>query len=291
VTVTDLAVEAQDLPRPLSPGLLLGARYRLDRIAGAGGMATVWRAYDERLQRAVAIKVISDALGASPAAVARFAHEARTHAGIQHPNLVRVYDYTIAADQPYLVMEYVDGATLSQRLDRGALSAATIRTLALELLSAIACVHDHGVLHRDIKCGNVLLDRHGHNRLTDFGLARLEDSTHLTRPNEVVGTLRFLAPELIQGQPASRQSDLFALGVLLRTAAKQARPEPRLAKLTRWLTQLDPRTRPADAHTALEFLGERPRRGPASGVRQQPRALRLRSRNLGAQAVRVDLHP
>jgi eukaryotic-like serine/threonine-protein kinase len=291
VTVTDLAVDLQDLPRALSPGLLLGARYRLDRIAGAGGMASVWRAYDERLQRPVAIKVISGALGASPAAVARFAREARTHAGIQHPNLVRVYDYAIAADQPYLVMEYVDGATLSKRLDRGGLSAAAIRTLALELLSAVACVHDHGVLHRDIKCGNVLLDRQGHVRLTDFGLARLEGSTHLTRPNKVVGTLRFLAPELIQGQPASRQSDLYALGVLLRTAAKRARPHAPLAKLTRWLTQKDPRTRPADAHIALEFLGERPRLAPASDVPQHPGARRLRSRNLGAQAVRIDLHP
>ncbi len=257
--VTDLAVDTQHLPRPLSPGQLIGTRYRLDRIAGAGGMATVWRAHDERLQRPVAIKVISDALAASPAAITRFAREARTHAGIQHPNLVQVYDYSVAADQPYLVMEYVDGATLSECLDRRGLTAATIQTLALELLSAIACVHDHGVLHRDIKCGNVLLDGQGHARLTDFGLAHLEDSTHIARPNQVVGTLRFLAPELIQGQPASRQSDLFALGVLLRTAAKHAGPEPRLAKLTSWLTQHDPWARPADAHGALEFLGGRPR--------------------------------
>ncbi len=257
--MADLAIDTQHLSRPLSPGQLIGARYRLDGIAGSGGMATVWRAHDERLQRPVAIKVISDALAASPAAITRFAREARTHSGIQHPNLVQVYDYSVAADQPYLVMEYVDGATLIERLDRGGLTAATIQTLALELLSAIACVHDHGVLHRDIKCGNVLLDRQGHARLTDFGLARLEDSTHVTRPNLVVGTLRFLAPELIQGQPASRQSDLFALGVLLRTAAKHARPEPRLAKLTSWLTQHDPRARPADARGALEFLGGRPR--------------------------------
>ena len=182
-------------------------------------MATVWRAHDQRLQRPVAIKVMSDTLAANAAAVARFAREARTHANIQHPNLVQVYDYSATAPQPYLVMEYIDGATLSQRLDRGGFSPTAIQTLARELLSALACVHDHGVLHRDIKPANILLGDDGRARLTDFGLARLDESTRITQPDEIVGTLRFLAPELLEGRPATRQSDLFALGVLLRTAA------------------------------------------------------------------------
>jgi serine/threonine-protein kinase len=287
--MTELVVDPQHQPPRLGPGQLIGARYRLDRIAGAGGMATVWRAYDERLQRPVAIKVLSDALAANPTAVTRFAREARTHAGIQHPNLVQVYDYSVAAAQPYLVMEYVDGATLSERLDRGGLTAATIQTLALELLSAIACVHDHGVLHRDIKSANVLLDHDGQARLTDFGLARLEDSSRITRPNEVVGTLRFLAPELIDGHPASRQSDLFALGVVLRTAATQADLEPPLSTLIEWLTQRDPQARPADAHAALELLTERPaqvrppRRTSAAG--QQPKRQALRPETQRALSV------
>jgi eukaryotic-like serine/threonine-protein kinase len=253
--VTDLQTGSHQLQQPLRSGELIGSRYRLEGIAGAGGMATVWRAYDERLQRPAAIKVISDALATNPAAVARFAREARTHARIQHPNLVQVYDYSVTAAQPYLVMEYINGCTLSERLDRGGLSASAIQALTVELLSAIACVHGHGVLHRDIKSGNVLMDKDGHARLTDFGLARLEDSTQITRTNEVVGTLRFLAPELIEGKPASRQSDLYALGVLLRTAtAKADAGPPPLPKLITWLTEPDPTARPSDAQAVLAAL-------------------------------------
>jgi serine/threonine-protein kinase len=252
--MTDLDTRTAHVAQPLRSGALIGSRYRLEDVAGAGGMATVWRAYDERLQRPVAIKVISDELSTNPAAVARFVREARTHAGIQHPNLVPVYDYSVTAVQPYLVMEYISGCTLSQRLDHGAFSAAEVHALAVELLSAIACVHSHGVLHRDIKTGNVLLDRDGHARLTDFGLARLEDATQITSTHEVVGTLRFLAPELIEGRPASRQSDLYALGVLLRTISRNAEPEPSLPRLVAWLTERDPDARPSDAHAALTGL-------------------------------------
>ena len=257
--MTDLHT-GSELTTPLQAGELVGSRYRLDGLAGSGGMATVWRAYDERLQRPVAIKVISDALATSPSAVARFAREARTHARIQHPNLVQVFDYSVTATRPYLVMEYVNGCTLSERLDRGRFSDAELHALAAELLSAIACVHNHGVLHRDIKSGNVLLDRDGHARLTDFGLARLEDATQITRPNEVVGTLRFLAPELIEGKPASRQSDLYALGVLLRTASPEAEADTPLPKLISWLTKPDPDARPSDAHAVLAALRNGQRR-------------------------------
>jgi serine/threonine protein kinase len=291
--VADTAIHTGHAPQALRSGELIGTRYRLDTVAGTGGMATVWRAHDERLQRPVAIKVISDALANDPAAVARFAREARTHAGIQHPNLVNVYDYSVTAAQPYLVMEYIAGSTLSERLDRGGFPAAAIQTLAAELLSAIGCVHDHGVLHRDIKPGNVLLDNDGHVRLTDFGLARLEDSTQITRANEVVGTLRFLAPELIEGEQASKQSDLYALGVLLRTASEDTQPpsgqrlvEPtspprvqpaaggRLEKLIRWLTQHDPKDRPRDAHAALAALPKRPEQSRRRISRQSDGATR-----------------
>ena len=252
--MTDLHLDTDHMQQVLRTGEVIGARYRLDGVAGAGGMATVWRAYDERLQRPVAIKVISDALATNPAAVARFAREARTHARIQHPNLVQVYDYSVTASQPYLVMEYISGCTLSERLDRGGLADAELHALATELLSAVACVHNHNVLHRDIKTGNVMLDKDGHARLTDFGLARLEDATQITRANEVVGTLRFLAPELIEGEPASRQSDLYALGVLLRTASGEEKAAAPLQELITWLTQHDAGARPRDAHAALRVL-------------------------------------
>jgi eukaryotic-like serine/threonine-protein kinase len=294
--VTDLQASSAHLHQPLRSGGLLGSRYRLEGVAGAGGMATVWRGYDERLQRPVAIKFISDELSTNPAAVARFAREARTHARIQHPNLVQVYDYSVTAAQPYLVMEYINGCTLSQRLDRG-LSPATIQALAVELLSAIACVHNHGVLHRDIKTGNVLIDKDGHARLTDFGLARLEDSTQITRTHEVVGTLRFLAPELIEGQPASRQSDLYALGVLLRTVTRDTDVNPPLPRLITWLTEPDPSARPSDAQAVLTALrseapakpgGSKPRPTEVADVTKVARATKAADVRQTAQAPRRD---
>ncbi len=250
---------------PLCPGARLGSRYRLICVAGAGGMSTVWRAHDERLERPVAVKVLSDALAGDPDAVARFIREAHTHAQIHHPNLVQVYDYRVTGDPRYLVMEYVDGCTLSRRLDRGSLSSGEVHTRASQLLSAVACVHDHHVLHRDIKCGNVLLDGEGNARLSDFGLARLEDSAPPSPAGEVVGTLRFLAPELLEGRPASRQSDLYALGVLLRAAATRAHVDPALGRAIRWLTEPDPEWRPSDARAVITALrnGQRHRDRPA----------------------------
>jgi serine/threonine-protein kinase len=274
--MTDLDIRLDNLAQPLRSGVLIGSRYRLEGVAGAGGMATVWRADDERLQRPVAIKVISDELSTNPAAVARFAREARTHAGIQHPNLVQVYDYSVTAVRPYLVMEYIRGRTLSQRLDDRAFSAAEVHALASELLSAIGCVHNHGVLHRDIKTGNVLLDTDGHARLTDFGLARLEDATQITSTHEVVGTLRFLAPELIEGKSASRQSDLYALGVLLRTVSRNAEPEPSLPGLITWLTDPDPDSRPSDAQAVMTALREAAPAKAGGQAGSKPRAIQAK---------------
>jgi serine/threonine protein kinase len=238
----------------LAVGVELDSRYRLEALAGTGGMSTVWRARDERLGRTVAIKVMSDSLAADSAAVTRFSREARTHANISHPNLVRVFDYSVTASRPYLVMEYIAGATLSQRLDQRDLSGPELTPLARDLLSAIACVHDHGVLHRDIKPANVLIDSGGHGRLTDFGIAHLNDATRITSPGDVVGTLRFLSPEIMAGGTPSCQSDLFALGVTLRSAAEGLTIDEELRELTDWLTQPRPGDRPPDAHSALWVL-------------------------------------
>ena len=129
---------------------------------------------------------------------------------------------------------------------------------ANELLSAIACVHDHGVLHRDIKPANVLIDRDGRARLMDFGVARLQasgrglPSSHTTEPNDkIVGTLRFLAPELLESGQPTRRTDLYALGVMLRIAVGESDPGPQIEKLIAWLTHPHPEARPRDAHAAL----------------------------------------
>jgi serine/threonine protein kinase len=252
--VTEATAVTERVADRFVAGALIAERYRLRRIVGAGGMATVWRGEDEVLARPVAVKVMSDALAADPAYVARFDREARTAASISHPNLVQVYDYGTCGTRPYLVMEFIDGGTLAQRIERGPLSAAEQRALAEELLAAVACVHRAGVLHRDIKPANVLLGSDGRARLTDFGIARIEDTTQLTLPGQVVGTLRFLAPELIDGGAPTRRSDLYALGVLLREIPLLAPPDPRVRELIDRLAAPRPEDRPTDAEQARGLL-------------------------------------
>jgi len=233
-----------------APGRQIGGRYLLERRIGHGGMAVVWLATDERLDRPVAIKVLSDTLTADHDYVGRFGREARLAAGLQHPNLVSVYDYD-AGERPWLVMEYVEGGDLAALLSAGHAPAA--EPLARELLAALRHIHAHGVLHRDIKPQNVLVDRYGHARLTDFGIARPRNAATLTRTGQVIGTERYLAPEVMRGQPASERSDLYALGVLLADAVR-AEAGAAVRKLADQLRDPDPDARPASAAEALAEL-------------------------------------
>jgi len=232
---------------------VFGGRYRLERIIGTGGMALVWCATDQRLGRRVAIKVIADTLAADPAYVERFAREARTAAGLSHPHLVSVYDYAASASQPFLVMELVEGGTLADRIARGPVEAREATILAGELTSALECVHEAGILHRDIKPANVLIGRDGRARLTDFGIAQPEDATRLTRPGDVIGTIRYLAPEVLAGEAPSVQSDLYAVGVLVRELAGE-NPDPPLRDFVERLTAAAAAQRPASAAAALAIL-------------------------------------
>ncbi|MQA76144.1 MAG: protein kinase [Solirubrobacterales bacterium] len=199
----------------IASGRRLAERYRLERPLGHGGMAAVWLATDERLGRPVAIKVLSDALATDDEYLGRFRREAQVAARLQHPNLVGVYDFD-AGLRPYLVMEYVGGGDLASRLDAG--DAPDPERLARELLLALRHMHAAGVLHRDIKPQNVLIDADGRARLTDFGIAKPHDAASLTRTGEVIGTESYIAPELMAGDSASERSDLFALGVVLADA-------------------------------------------------------------------------
>jgi serine/threonine protein kinase len=228
---------------------LCDGRYRLEDVLGRGGMAIVWRATDLQLERTVAIKIISDVLAGDPRFVQRFDREARLAAGLSHPNLVKLFDYSVEEERPFLVMEYIAGGTLREarglQLDSLALSR--------ELLDALAHIHAAGILHRDVKPANVLLDTDGSPRLTDFGIARSEDQTGLTLTGQVMGTLRYIAPEVAAGEPATAGSDLFSLGVLLGEIAGEDPPEP-LARLLPRLTAGDPEDRPASAADALAEL-------------------------------------
>ena len=192
-------------------GTLLANRYRIDAELGQGGMGTVYRGFDLRLRRFVAIKMISST-GSDPAARARLLLEAQAVAQLNHPNVVNVYDTTETDDQPYMVMELVDGKTLNH------IEAPTLEQgieYARQICLALAHAHEKGIIHRDLKPENAILTETGTIKLMDFGLARLPTSTRVTQTGTLLGTLPYLAPELIKGGDPSPQSDLYSLGIML----------------------------------------------------------------------------
>lgn len=227
---------------------LCAGRYRLDSVIGRGGMAIVWRARDLQLDRDVAIKVISDVLASDPRFVARFEREARLAAGLNHPNLVKVFDFSVDSERPFLIMEHIRGGTLTEAPP----FSLELDSLARELLDALAHIHAAGISHRDIKPANVLLGADGSPRLTDFGIARGDETTGLTQTGQVLGTLRYIAPEVAAGQPATPQSDLYSLGVMLSELSGHR--SPALEALLPRLTAHDPGSRPPSAAAALTEL-------------------------------------
>jgi serine/threonine protein kinase len=234
-------------------GALADGRYTLERRLGAGGMAAVWLARDERLERPVAIKALSDTLAGEAGYVRRFSREARVAAGLSHPNLVRVYDFG-EHPRPYLVMEYVEGGTLAQHLrDERELDC---HALARGLLEALDHVHAARIVHRDVKPANILMGTDGRARLTDFGIAQPEDATRLTQTGGVMGTMRYLAPEVLEGEPATQASDLYALGMVMRDCIEPG--DGPLNALAGRLTARDPAERPPSATAALALLGPHP---------------------------------
>jgi hypothetical protein len=234
----------------ISTGELLKERYRLERTLGRGGMAAVWLGHDEVLDRPVAVKVLSDTIASDPGFVARFQREARTAAGLSHPNLVGVYDYSDEGERPYLVMQFVPGENLAERLARG--DGVDCDKLARELLEALAHIHQVGILHRDIKPANIIVEPDGTAKLIDFGIALPADATALTNPGLILGTERYAAPEVMEGHSATERSDLYSAGVVLRACEGQCSRV--LGALIEWMTSKEPGARPSSARQALARL-------------------------------------
>jgi eukaryotic-like serine/threonine-protein kinase len=259
--------------RPAEGTSLADGRYVFERHLGTGGMASVWLARDETLQRAVAIKLMADMLADDERWLARFTREARAAAALSHPHIVQVFDFGVEEHRPYLVMAYVPGGSLRDRIrDGGRLPAP--EALARELLGALGHVHAAGIVHRDVKPGNILLDEQDRSHLTDFGVARPQDATTMTQTGMVLGTMRYLAPEVAEGEPATERSDLYAAGGVLGEVAGED-PEPALAALVDALTEHDPERRPASAEDALARLDEQAttrRMAPLRAVRERPGA-------------------
>ncbi|MER6983861.1 serine/threonine-protein kinase, partial [Streptomyces carpinensis] len=287
-------------------GLLLAGRYRLADSIGSGGMGRVWRAHDEVLHRSVAIKELTAALYVSESdkavLLARTRAEARAAARINHSAVVTVHDVLEHDGRPWIVMELVEGQSLADAVkERGRLEPQEAARIGLWVLRALRAAHAAGVLHRDVKPGNVLLGQDGRVLITDFGIAQIEGDTTITRTGEVVGSVDYLAPERVRGHDPGPASDLWALGATLYTAVEGLSPfrrtsplstmqavvdeEPRepqhagpLAPVITALLRKDPAARP-DVTTIEQMLAE-------AGEGRRPR---------DAQAYvptqRVDHHP
>ena len=214
----------------LEVGAHLGP-YEIVAPIGAGGMGEVYRARDRRLDRIVAVKVIRYESADDPLLRERLVREARAAATLSHPHVCTLHDVGREGDVDYLVMEYVQGETLASRLDRGALPLDEVLRLAIQLADALDAAHRQGVVHRDLKPGNIMLTSAG-AKLLDFGLARSTDAvaiafressaartaTRLTAQGSILGTLNYMAPEQLQGQDTDARADIFSFGAVVYEA-------------------------------------------------------------------------
>ncbi|HKJ36594.1 MAG TPA: PASTA domain-containing protein [Solirubrobacterales bacterium] len=197
----------------LQEGLTLDGRYTLTRRLGSGGMADVWCANDSQLGREVALKVLHENFARDTEFVERFRREASSAAGLQHPNVVGVFDRGELEDTYYIAMEYIDGSSLKELIERG-LTIPEAVEVTRQVLSAAEFAHERNIVHRDLKPLNVLIDRSGRIRVTDFGIASAGGS-EITQTGSVMGTAQYLSPEQAQGMEVTASSDVYSIGVML----------------------------------------------------------------------------
>ena len=196
---------------------LFADRYRLERRLGVGGMATVQLAFDSRLERNVAVKLLAEHLADDSSFVSRFRREALAAARLVHPNVVQVFDFGLDKEthRNFIVMEFVDGHSCAELLrDRGTLPPDEAVEILAQSCRGLDYAHRHGVVHRDVKPGNLLRSRDGMVKLADFGIAKAAEQSDITKVGSVLGTAAYLAPEQARGEPAGPASDMYALGVV-----------------------------------------------------------------------------
>src|SRR5919199_376593 len=201
-------------------GTLLDDRYRIDAVVGAGGMSTVYRAFDTVLERPVAIKLMHRDIAGDSGQLERFRREARAVAQLNHPHIVQVIDAGEEGEPdrptPYIVFEYVECETLKGRIRRlGRLDVPEAIAYAIEIARALSAAHERGIVHRDVKPQNVLVDEEGSAKVTDFGIARALDDDGLTADGRVLGTTDYVSPEQALGRDVNGQSDIYSLGIVL----------------------------------------------------------------------------
>jgi eukaryotic-like serine/threonine-protein kinase len=274
---------------------LAGGRYRIDRPLGHGGMASVYLGQDEQLGRPVALKLLAENLSADQALRERFVREARLAARLSHPNVVQVFDSGEQDGRPYLVMEYVEGRSLAEAVrEQGKLAPAEVADIAEQACAGLAHAHEHGLVHRDLKPGNLLRRDDGCVKIADFGIARAAESTRLTQVGTVLGTATYLSPEQAAGAEATPASDLYTLGVTLYELLTGSPPyriesladlpsvqrdgaipppgaPPELAGPVMWCLAVDPARRPGSAAELGQAIGGAPNQSATAPTTVLPR--------------------
>lgn len=281
------------------PVEVIDGRYEVGAVIGRGAMGEVRRGRDVRLGREVAVKHLRADLAADRGVRSRFEDEARAAARLSHPAIVTVFDSGEWEGVPYLVMECLSGRTLADELAGGPLPADRVRAIGVDVAGALATAHDLGVIHRDVKPGNILVTDTGSVKLADFGIAKSTETLDHTLTGTIVGTPAYLAPERLAGNPATAQSDLYSLGVILYEALTGDRPfrgdtpvalahaihtttptrvrdrlpgvDPALASAIDAAMAKDPNHRPSSAATMLSLLAGNPTQ-PLSETQQLPAA-------------------
>jgi eukaryotic-like serine/threonine-protein kinase len=275
------------------PVYMLADRYRLDDRIASGGMGEVWRATDLVLGRPVAVKLLRAEYTEHPEIVARFRAEARHAGSLSHPNIARVYDYgeAGAAHPPFLVMELVNGPPLTRLLASGPMEPARVMDLVAQAADGLAAAHAAGLVHRDIKPGNLLLAPPGQVKITDFGIAYAAGSAPITRTGMLIGTPAYVAPERVAGAGATAASDLYSLGIVAYECLAGALPfsgtamEVALSHQMRTLPPL-PAAVPAEAAALVaELTAKDPAARPASAAEVMTRARRLGDAMAGTWAA------
>jgi eukaryotic-like serine/threonine-protein kinase len=277
-------------------GKIYGGRYRLESLIATGGMGEVWQAHDEIILRSVAIKILKQEYLGDPGFLERFRTEARLAAMVNHEGIANVFDYGEDSGSAYLVMELVPGESLAKILERDrSLGGEQVLDIVAQTARALQAAHESGMVHRDIKPGNLLITPDHQVKITDFGIARIADQVSLTATGQVMGTVQYLAPEQATGKGSTPSTDIYSLGIVAYEALAGKRPftgatqmdiamsqindappplpddiDPRIRELIMQCLEKKPTARPANAlalATAAEALMQNPRhRGTGTTV-------------------------
>ncbi|MDI2099157.1 serine/threonine-protein kinase [Ruicaihuangia caeni] len=280
--------------RPTS-GLTFGGRYQLSSRVAIGGMGEVWEATDLIIGRTVAIKILKDEYMGDPGFLERFRAEARHAALVNHEGIANVYDYGEEEGSAYLVMELVPGEALSAIIERErVLSSDRVLDIVAQTANALHAAHSAGLVHRDIKPGNLLITPEGRVKITDFGIARIADQVPLTATGQVMGTVQYLAPEQASGQPATPSTDIYSLGIVAYEALAGRRPftgESQVAIAMAQINEAPPELPSTVAEPVRNLvyssIAKKPEDRPASAAHLARAAQALRRGDVAGAAVAV----